>query len=254
MRRAAVAALAVAVLGAACTQDRSAGDGSAGPMPRCEALPGRGVEGFVLERTRELDEGDRIATRRDYRDRRGRLLVYLLGLSGEIGEGLPFLGPVTLAGGERARFLGRRTAWMVVWEGAFPCPQLAVVGNGFRKEEFVRLLVEAGLLPPAEATPLLGTDLTEWVAVFHTSPDLVDLDEDTDALLELVPEHIIVGPVGCHRGLPRALGVEDDASFSGVVAESESELDEAIDRAARSPLFADGPVFRGELEVLCLGD
>ena len=256
MRRTAAAALAAAVLGAACTQNEAARPTpTAEPAgtPRCETPPGRGPEGFTLKRTREFDEGDRVATRLDYRDPAGRLLVYLLGLSGEIGEGLPVLARTSLPGGQEGLFLGRGQAWMLVWEDPFPCPQMAVVGNGFGRKGFVRLLVAAGLVRPSETSSLLGSTLTEWVAAFHTATDLAELDDDTDALMEVAPRSLIVGPVGCHQGLAEALGVpEVDTYFSGVVARSREALDRAVARAARHPLFRDGPEFAGELAVLCL--
>jgi hypothetical protein len=142
---------------------------------------------------------------------------------------------------------------MLVWEDDFPCLQVAVVGNGFDRPGFVRLLVDLGLLRPSETAGLLGEALTEWVAAFHTATDLADLDDDTDALLEVAPRSLIVGPVGCHQGLAEALGVpEADTYFSGVVAPSLEALDRAVARAARHPLFRDGPEFAGELSVLCL--
>jgi hypothetical protein len=255
VRRAALAALAAVVLGASCTGDRSApGAGPAG-KPRCEAHPGRGVEGFVLNRTREIEEPDHVAVRKEYRDRRGRLLVYLLGLSGEVGEGLPFLREVGLVTGQPARFLGRDGNWTIVWEEGFPCSQMAVVGNGFGREDFVRALVEADIIAPRSASQVLGEDLTEWVAVFHTASTPSRLDQDREILAELAPRNLVVGPVGCHRGLARALGIDERAYFSGVVAEGRAELDEVVRDARRSPVLAGEPLlFRGELEVLCAAD
>jgi hypothetical protein len=255
VKGAASAALAVAVLGASCTGDRSAPSAGAAGKPRCEAQPGRGAEGFVLERTREVEEGDHVALRKDYRDRRGRLLVYLLGLSGEVGEGLPFLGDVEVVTGQPARFLGRGENWALVWEEGFPCRQMAVVGNGFRREGFVRVVVEAAILAPGSASDVLGGDLTEWVAVFHTASNPARLDRDREALAELAPRNLLVGPVGCHRGLAEDLGVDEQAYFSGVVAEGRAELEAAIGDARESPVFAGEPLlFRGQLEVLCAAD
>lgn len=255
MTRTAVAALAAAVLGAGCTDDRITRRTPTAGTPRCETPPGRGPEGFTLKRTREFDEGNRVATRLDYLDPEGRRLVYLLGLSGGIGEGLPLLARTTLPGGQAGRFLGRGEAWMLVWEEPFPCPQMAVVGNGFEREGFVRLLMAAGLVRPSETSSLVDDALTEWVAAFHTATDLDELDDDTDALMEVAPRSLIVGPVGCHEGLAEALGVpEVETYFSGVVAGTQEALDRAVARAARHPLFQDGPEFAGELVVLCLGD
>jgi hypothetical protein len=255
VRRVALTAVAVAVLGASCTGDRPAPRAGPAGKPRCEAQPGRGVEGFVLNRTQEIEEPDHTAVRKDYRDRRGRLLVYLLGVSGEVGEGLPFRGQVELVTGRAARFLGRKENWTIVWEETFPCAQMAIVGNGFGREGFVRSLVDADILPPRSASELLGQDLTEWVAVFHTASTPARLDEDREALAELAPRNLVVGPVGCHRGLARALGVDHQAYFSGVVAEGRAELDEVVRDARRSPVLAGEPLlFLGELEVLCGAD
>jgi hypothetical protein len=254
VRRAVLVLLAVA-LGAGCTEGRPTAERRSGATLRCDAQPGRGVTGFVLEGTREFDEGDRIAVRKDYRDDEGRLLVYLLGLSGEIGEGLPVLGEVRLASGERASFLGEGEAWMLVWESGFPCPQMGVVGNRMGKEAFLRLMVHAAILPPDEASELLGTTLTEWVAVFHTARTVSALDQDTDALSEFAPNNLIVGPVGCHEGLAEELGVGEGTYFSGIVAETESELEAAVEDARRSPRFEEERVrFRGELQLLCAAD
>lgn len=256
MRRAAAAALAVALLGASCTEESEPPpEASAAETPRCEALPGRGPEGFALRRSREIDEADRVAIRLEYRDPQGRRLVYLLGLSGAIGEGLPVLGTTTLPTGQEAQFLGRGEAWMLVWEDAFPCPHMAVVGNGFDRPGFVRLVVGMGLVRPSETAALLGEALTEWVAVFHTARDLEELDDDTEALIEVAPRALVVGPVGCHAGLADALGVhEADTYFSGLAAPNRRALDRAVVRAVRHPLFRDGPTFIGELTVRCLAD
>jgi hypothetical protein len=147
------AVLATAILAASCTGDRPIEGGTAGAgheKPRCEARPGRGVEGFVLVRTRDIDEGAHVAVREEYRDRQGRRLFYLLGLFGEIGEGLPVLEEYELVNGQRGRFLGRGRNWILVYEDRFPCPQVAVVGNGFRRQDFLNLLVEASIIPASE--------------------------------------------------------------------------------------------------------
>jgi hypothetical protein len=145
--------VAVTVLGASCTGDRPVGGASDqgptepdGGKPTCQARPGRGVEGFMLVRTREIDEGEHVALREEYRDREGRRLYYLLGLFGEIGEGLAVRRQLELVNGERAVFLGRGENWILLYEDEFPCPQVAVIGNGFRRGEFLDLLVEASIV------------------------------------------------------------------------------------------------------------
>lgn len=142
-----------------------------------------------------------------------------------------------------------------MWEDPFPCPQMAVVGNGFEREDFVRLLAAAGLARPLGDELADGRGADRVGAAFHTATDLDELDDDTDALMKVAPRSLIVGPVGCHEGLAEALGVSEvETYFSGVVAGTQEALDRAVARAARHPLFRDGPEFAGELVVLCLGD
>lgn len=255
MRRAALAALGAAILSASCTPDRSAPQAGTAGKARCEAQPGRGAQGFVLQGTKVIDEPDHVAVRKEYRDPQGRLLVYLLGVSGEVGEGLPFRGRVPLASGRTARFLGRGANWVLVWKDRFPCRQMAVVGNGFAREGFLRVVVEAAVLAPGSASVALGEDLTEWVAVFHTASNPARLDRDREALAETVPGNLVIGPVGCHRGLARVLGVDEQTYFSGVVVEREAQLDTAVRDARVNPQLSEEPLlFRGELEVLCAAD
>jgi hypothetical protein len=108
------------------------------------------VEGFMLVRMREIDQGKHVAIREEYRDREGRRLYYLLGVFGEIGEGLSVRREFELVNGKRGTFLGRGENWILVYEDEFPCPQVAVVGNGFRRGEFLGLLVEASIVPAGE--------------------------------------------------------------------------------------------------------
>jgi hypothetical protein len=243
---------AAAVVLVSCTGDPAASPGDRG-KPVCDRIPGRGVEGFVLDRTQRIEDRDHVALRREYRDPEGRLLVYLLGVLGEVGEGAPVVRRVELVDGTPASFLGGRTNWILRWDEDPPCPQMAVVGNGFRAREFAELMVDAALLSPdSVATIHQGRPLTEWVGVLRTSSDLARLDPDTDALMEAAPGNLAVGPVGCHRGLATALGVPPDASFSGVVASSRRPLDRALARATAHPRLPDEPVVTGEFEALCV--
>jgi hypothetical protein len=106
-------------------------------------------EGFLLQRTREIRYSDHVGVREEYRHEDGRLLVYLLGVTGEMGEGAPIAEDVRLSSGEAATLFGtpERNAWSLVWSGEFPCPQLAVVANGFGRSEFEATMRESGLLP-----------------------------------------------------------------------------------------------------------
>jgi hypothetical protein len=147
------ALVAATILGLGCTGDRTAegeGAGLGRGKPTCRARPGRGVEGFMLVKTQQIDEGEHVAIREEYRDREGRRLYYLLGVFGEIGEGLSARRELELVNGERGTFLGREANWILVYEDEFPCPQVAVVGNGFRRGDFLDLLVDAGIVPTGE--------------------------------------------------------------------------------------------------------
>jgi hypothetical protein len=149
VRKLAIAVL-MAVLGPACTEDRPAGAGGES-KPVCDTAPGRGVEGFVLDRAQRIEEPDHVAVRSEYRDPDGRLLVYLMGVSGEVGEGAATSERVRLVDGTPARFLGGGGNWILAWNEEPRCPQMAVVGNGFRATEFAELMVQADLLDPSSS-------------------------------------------------------------------------------------------------------
>ena len=152
--RSAAALLLVAVLGAGCTGDRP--EGTPAPAPaspeagprRCDASPGAPPEGFLLVRSREIRYSDHIGVREEYRDEDGRLLVYLLGVTGEMGEGATVVEDVALGSGDPATLFGSggKRGWSVVWDDQHPCPQLAIVGNGFTREEFLAALTDAMIL------------------------------------------------------------------------------------------------------------
>jgi hypothetical protein len=247
-------AAAAALLGLCCAAERAASPRPAA-APVCDEVPGRGVEGYVLEKTQRIDHTTHIALRREYRDPDGRLLVYLLGVLGEVGEGAPVARRVELVDGTPASFLGGRQNWILRWEADPPCPQMSVVGNGFRPREFAALMVDAALLSPGSVPQIDdGRPLTEWVGVLRTDPDLAGLDPETDALMEVAPRNLIVGPVGCHRRLAEAIGVDAETFFAGVVAPSRPAFERALTRATAHPDLPDAPVTTGEFEVVCLAD
>jgi hypothetical protein len=148
--------IAVAVLGAGCTGDRPSADlGSSPPgdppdggPPRCQASPGPPTEGFVLGRVREIRYPDHIGVREEYRHGDGRLLVYLLGVTGEMGEGATVVEELELSNGEPATLFGDagNRSWSLVWSDELPCPQMAIVGNSFSRDGFVSALRESGVL------------------------------------------------------------------------------------------------------------
>lgn len=99
-----------------------------------------------MVRVRELREGDHTGTHRTFRAGGGRRLDYLLGIAGEVGEGLPFVARPTMASGGRARLLGRGRTWTLAWAEPHPCRSSAIVAAGISRPEFLRLLREARVL------------------------------------------------------------------------------------------------------------
>jgi hypothetical protein len=249
--RAGAATVAVALLGVGCSEAARRDGATPEPRPRCEARPGRGVEGFALHRAREITYRDHVARRLEYRDARGRRLFYLLGVVGETGEGPGEFEPVTLVDGTPATFFGRRDAWGVFWRDEPPCPQMAVIGNGFRRKDFIDLAVEARILSDESGFRLLPYETREWVAVFRTADGPDPLRTDTDLLLELAPGHLVVGPVGCHEGLAAELDLDEASYFSGVVGKSRSELRTVLEVVRMHPRFDAPPLAVGEFRILC---
>ena len=149
----AAALVALAVLGVSCTGDRPARETRPVPpaddLPRCQVSPGSPPEGFLLVRTREIEYPDHVGVREEYRHDDGRLLVYLLGVTGEMGEGSPIAEEVELVTGEAATLFGSENtgAWSLVWAQDLPCPQVAVVGNGFTRDQFEGALEDIGVIP-----------------------------------------------------------------------------------------------------------
>jgi hypothetical protein len=145
-------AAAVAALAVACSNggERSPAATSPPPdpaRPRCTA-PGTGLRGYVLVRTREIRFADHVGVRTEFRDPRGRRLFFLLGIPGEVGEGLPLVdGERQLVDGSTARLLGRGDTWVLSWRGPPPCDDLAVVGNELSRGSFERALRGAHILP-----------------------------------------------------------------------------------------------------------
>ncbi len=247
MRRAALAAVLVVVLGAGCTEDRPAttaspsGD-SAASVPQCEAQLGA-VEGFELSDTEEVPQPDSVGVREEYRDSEGRTLNYLLGIFGEIGEGLPFLGEMDLATGATARFLGQDLTWVLVWDDTFPCEQVAVIGNGFQRTDFLETMREAEVLPSADPS---ADSNDEWVSVFDVAEDPADLDPGTDELMEAVGGAIAISPASCWTGLAERLDADPDNYVAAVVASDRSELEDVTVEVGRQPLVT------GEFPALCV--
>lgn len=147
MTRRVLAGLAVAaVLGASCTGDPPAPEPTAaGVRPRCDELPGRAPEGFVLVETRDVPAPSHIGTRRSYRDPEGGRLEVLLGAVGQVGEGLRLVEELTLPSGAPARLLGQGRLWALAWEGEPPCLRNAIIAEGLTRSSFLEVLERMGL-------------------------------------------------------------------------------------------------------------
>ena len=136
----------LAAILAACSPADEPGGGDPRAVPRC-TNPAKGVEGFVLTRTREFPERGHVGVRLEYRSPRGERLFYLVGISGEVGEGLPPVDEIELADGSDARLLGRGETWVLAWRDDPPCEPVAVVANGIGRARFLSLMRETGLVP-----------------------------------------------------------------------------------------------------------
>lgn len=248
MKRLAVLAT-VAVLGAGCTEDRPPPPGiesrGAPAKPVCDRMPAGVPEGFVLVKTKNYPNPEYVAVRREFRDSEDRLLVYLLGITGEVGEGAPVAEKVALADDTEATLLGGPVGnWAITWQDEFPCEQMSVVGNGFTKNDFEALMIEIGLLAPGRDA---ASEYTEWIAVFDVARRAEGLDPSTEELLETAGmDHIAVGQATCWKGLPRRLGVGINAVVAAVYGPGKGQLDAVIEAVGREPIF------RGELAAYCI--
>ena len=143
----AAAGLALAlVLGASCSGDPAPQPTGAGARPRCETLPGRAPEGFVLVDARDVAAPGHVGTRRSYRDPEGARLEILLGAVGQVGEGLRLVEERALPDGAPARLLGEGRLWALAWEGDPPCLRNAIIGEGLGRSAFLDVLEGMGLL------------------------------------------------------------------------------------------------------------
>jgi hypothetical protein len=94
-------------------------------------------------------------------------------------------------------------------------------------------------------SPDAGTgSVQKWIAVFRIEADPHDMTEDTADVLAIVGEAIVVSPVACFEGLPADLPL--DAYVLGVVAPTETALDEVVATVDRAVIF------EGRVRTMCL--
>jgi hypothetical protein len=103
--------------------------------------------GFAPLDSFEEDYPDHVGVRLGFRDPGGREFHVLVGIPGEIGEGMPTAGELELTEGRRAELVGRDEVWIAIWGEDDRCDPRAVIGNGFTRETFREALVDAGLVP-----------------------------------------------------------------------------------------------------------
>jgi hypothetical protein len=113
----------------------------------CE-LTGRPPAAFASQESFREDYDDHIGIRLGFRDPDGRELHLFAGIPGEIGEGLPEAGSVTLADGGSGSLIGEQQVWVVRWDEGDVCDPRAVLANGFTREEFLDVLADSGIAPP----------------------------------------------------------------------------------------------------------
>jgi hypothetical protein len=130
----------------ACTGGPSGTDATApGEHPMCE-VGFRAPAGFrPLEAFRE-DYADHVGLRLGFRDEQRRELHAFAGIPGEFGEGLPLQATVELARGVTGWLVGRGRVWFLTWREGGLCDPHAVLGNGFRRKEFLAVMEEAGIV------------------------------------------------------------------------------------------------------------
>jgi hypothetical protein len=116
--------------------------------PICE-LRFAAPAGFAPLDAFEEEYPDHVGVRLGFRDPQGREFHVLVGIPGEIGEGLPTAGELELTEERTAQLVGRDDVWIAIWDEDDRCDPRAVIGNGFTRETFEEALVDAGLVSDA---------------------------------------------------------------------------------------------------------
>jgi hypothetical protein len=101
--------------------------------------------GFAPLDSFEEDYPDHVGLRLGFRDEDRREFHVLVGIPGEIGEGLPSAGELALTEGRTARLVGEDRVWIAIWTEGDLCDPRAVIGNGFTRDGFGAALEDAGL-------------------------------------------------------------------------------------------------------------
>jgi hypothetical protein len=118
------------------------------PVPsstRCRALA-VAPSGFKVTEKVEERYPDHIGIRITFRDDHGRLLHSFTGVPGEYGEGLPVAGSAHLVSGEDVSLIGKDQTWIIAWDTGGLCGAQALIGNGFTREGFIKVLKASGVI------------------------------------------------------------------------------------------------------------
>jgi hypothetical protein len=137
--------LGLALLASACSGEGAAEPSRSAGRPRCDvgfAVPA----GFQRFESFSEPYADHLGVRLGFRDQAGRELHVFSGIPGEFGEGLPPAGSLPIVTGEQAVLLGQDQVWVLSWDTRGPCSARAVLGDGFPRPSFVRVLEEAGVV------------------------------------------------------------------------------------------------------------
>jgi hypothetical protein len=145
VRTVAASVLALVAL-SACRSGSTAGDGEPPEaVPRCQVVVEAPAGFQPLEEFRE-GYADHVGVRLGFRDLDGRELHAFAGIPGEFGEGLPPAGTLDLGGGRIGLLSGSGRVWVVEWDEGGVCDPRVALGNGFRREGFLSVLEQAGIV------------------------------------------------------------------------------------------------------------
>lgn len=251
----------IAVVATGCAGDLGAESG----LPACNARP-RDPAGYVPVETEEIEGSDRSGGRYAYRGPDGEQVTFYYGVTTDAGGGLPKVQLLPLAGTGGGQLLGQGTNWTFTWTAEFPCDRMRIVGSGFTKKGFIRMLGGAHVIPAEEeeggAAPGIvegeaelegeiegalppGGPAIEWVAIFETAREPEDLARIEQRLMKVAARNLVVLPASCWKGLAQQLGVPREAHVAGLVALTANELTFVIERVGLPTLFS------GQLRSRC---
>lgn len=148
-----VAAAAFVAAAAACDRAVEPVDGGS-PEPTAAAspstvrcpleVPAVFVEWEAAEEI-EVEAEDHIGVRETFTSE-GRSVTLMVGIAGEVGEGLPVAGQRETTTGMFATLQGEADTWALTWRDAGTCGDRAVLGEGLGQADFEDLMREARIL------------------------------------------------------------------------------------------------------------